>query len=51
MLAHYVEFFKRVQANAPGGVPPPIATTDGVHFDRAPLPEELPALLAYLQRL
>ena len=51
VLAHYVEFFKRVQANAPGGVPPPIATTDGVHFDRAPLPEELPALLAYLQRL
>ena len=51
VVAHYVEFFKRVQVNAPGGVPPPIATTDGVHFDRAPLPEELPALVAYLRKL
>jgi hypothetical protein len=51
LVAHYVEFFKRVKAVAPGGIPPPVATTDGVHFDRAPLPEELPALLAYLRKL
>jgi cytochrome c peroxidase len=51
VVAHYIEFFKRVQANAPGGIPPPIATTDGIHFDRAPKPEEVPALLAYLRKL
>jgi hypothetical protein len=51
VVAHYVEFFKRVEAVAPGGVPPPVATTDGVHFDRAPKPEEVPALLAYLRKL
>jgi cytochrome c peroxidase len=51
MVDHYVEFFKRVQANAPPGVVPPIATTDGVHFDRAPAPEERSALLAYLRKL
>jgi hypothetical protein len=51
LVAHYVEFFKRVQANAPGGVPPPVATTDGIHFDRAPQPAELPALIAYLKKL
>jgi cytochrome c peroxidase len=51
MVDHYVEFFKRVQATAPPGVVPPIATTDGVHFDRAPAPEERAALLAYLRKL
>ena len=51
VVAHYIEFFKRVQAVAPGGVVPPVATTDGVHFDRAPKPEEVPALLAYLRKL
>jgi cytochrome c peroxidase len=51
MVDHYVEFFKRVKANAPPGVVPPIATTDGVHFDRAPAPEERAALLAYLRKL
>jgi cytochrome c peroxidase len=48
---HYVQFFKRVQANAPPGVVPPVATTDGVHFDRALQPEEREALVAYLRTL
>jgi len=48
---HYVEFYKRVQATAPPGVVPPIASTDGVHFDRALLPEERDALVAYLRTL
>jgi cytochrome c peroxidase len=52
MLDHYVEFFKRVKANtAPGAPIPPVASTDGVHFDRQPLPEERDALLAYLRKL
>jgi len=52
MVDHYIEFFKRVRANAvPGGPVPPIATTDGVHFDRAPTPEERAALIAYLRKL
>jgi hypothetical protein len=46
-----MEFFKRVQANAAPGVVPPIASTDGVHFDRRPAPEERAALLAYLRKL
>ncbi len=49
VVDHYIEFFKRVEANlAP--VAPPIASTDGVHFDRRPLPEERDALVAYLRR-
>jgi cytochrome c peroxidase len=51
VVDHYMEFFKRVQANAPPGLVPPVATTDGVHFDRRPTPEERAALLAYLRRL
>lgn len=51
VVDHYMEFFKRVQANAPPGTVPPIASTDGVHFDRRPTPEERAALLAYLRRL
>jgi cytochrome c peroxidase len=52
VVAHYVQFFKRVEANAPpGGPPPPVATTDGVHFDRIPKPDEVPALVAYLKKL
>ena len=52
VVDRYIEFFKRVQANtAPGAPPPPVATTDGVHFDRRPLPEERAALLAYLRKL
>ena len=51
VVDHYIEFFKRVRVNAPPGVVPPIATTDGVHFDRQPAPEEREALLAYLRKL
>ena len=40
VVDHYIEFFKLVQANtAPGAPIPPLATTDGVHFDRRPTPE------------
>jgi cytochrome c peroxidase len=51
VVDHYVEFYKRVQAIAPPGVVPPVASTDGVHFDRIPLPQERAALLAYLRKL
>jgi hypothetical protein len=52
VVNHYIQFFKRFQANAVPGAPiPPAASTDGVHFDRIPLPEEVPALLAYLRKL
>ena len=42
---------ERVQVIAPPGTVPPVASTDGIHFDRIPLPEEVPALLAYLRKL
>jgi hypothetical protein len=51
MVDHYIELFKRIKANALNGVPPPVATTDGVNFDRQPKPEERIALLAYLRKL
>jgi cytochrome c peroxidase len=51
VVDHYIEFFKRVQVNAAPGVVPPNSTTDGVHFDRAPRPEEREALVAYLHKL
>ena len=52
MVDHYIALFKRVEANyVPGSVVPPIVTTDGVHFDRRPRPEELKALIAYLKKL
>lgn len=51
VIDHYIEFFKRVQVNAAPGVVPPIATTDGIHFDRRPTVEERAALLAYLLKL
>ena len=51
VVDHYIEFFKRVEVAAPPGVVPPVATTDGVNFDRAPRPEERAALLAYLRKL
>ena len=51
MVDHHIEFFKRVNVIAPPGVVPPVATTDGLHFDRQPLPEEREALLAYLRKL
>jgi cytochrome c peroxidase len=52
MVDHYIEFFKRVKANWVPGTPiPPIATTDGVNFDRAPTVAEREALIAYLRKL
>ena len=51
VVDHYIEFFKSVKALAPPGPPPPVASTDGVHFDRQPQPEERAALVAYLRRL
>lgn len=51
MVDHYIEFFKFVKATTPAGVIPPIASTDGVNFDRQPRPEERAALLAYLRTL
>ncbi len=51
VVDHYIEFFKRVQVTAPLSTAPPVASTDGVHFDRIPTPEERPALLAYLRKL
>ena len=51
VVDHYIEFFKRVRAVAPPGVVPPVATTDGVNFDRRPTLEERAALLAYLRKL
>jgi cytochrome c peroxidase len=52
VIDHYMAFFTQLRVlTAPGAPPPPPTTTDGVHFDRAPLPEERAALLAYLRRL
>jgi cytochrome c peroxidase len=49
VVDHYIEFFKRVKAlNA---TPPPVASTNGVDFNRQPLPEERAALIAYLKKL
>jgi cytochrome c peroxidase len=52
VVDHYMAFFTQLRVlTAPGAPPPPPTTTDGVHFDRAPLPEERRALLAYLRKL
>jgi hypothetical protein len=52
VVDHYVQFFKRIEAlTAPGVAASPAASTDGVHFDRIPRPEERAALLAYLRKL
>jgi cytochrome c peroxidase len=51
VVDHYVQFFKRIEALAAPGVFSPAASTDGMHFDRAPRPEERAALLAYLRKL
>ncbi|HYJ42292.1 MAG TPA: hypothetical protein VEW08_15975 [Steroidobacteraceae bacterium] len=51
VVEHYVEFYKRVRAGAAPGVVPPVASTDGINFDRQPQPEEIEALLAYLKKL
>lgn len=48
MLDHYDAFFRFVSATVPTA---PMLTTDGVHIDRPPKPEERAALLAYLRRL
>ncbi len=51
VVQHYIEFFNFVRATAPPNVVLPVASTDGVNWDRQPRPEEVPALLAYLRRL
>jgi cytochrome c peroxidase len=51
VVDHYVQFFKRVLTIAPPGVVSPVVSTDGVHVDRPPRPEERAALLAYLRTL
>jgi cytochrome c peroxidase len=51
VVDHYIEFYKRVRAGAPPGTVPPVASTDGIHFDRQPRPEEIESLLAYLKKL
>ena len=51
VVDHYIEFFKRLKAIAAPGTAQPAASTDGVSFDRQPLPEERAALLAYLRKL
>jgi cytochrome c peroxidase len=52
VVDHYTAFFKRVQANLPPNAKlPPAISTDGVHADRPPAPEEIAALLAYMRKL
>ena len=51
VVDHYIELFKEIQATSPPGVFPPVASTDGSHFDRIPKPEEVAALVAYLRKL
>lgn len=51
VVDHYIQFYKFVRAQQPPGVVPPVASTDGVNFDREPKPEERTALLAYLRTL
>jgi hypothetical protein len=51
VVDHYVQFFKRIETLGAPGVFSPAASTDGMHFDRAPRPEERAALLAYLRKL
>lgn len=48
VLDHYDAFFRFVSATVPTA---PMLTTDGVHIDRPPKPEERAALLAYLRKL
>jgi len=51
VVDHYVQLFKEIEAASPPGVVPPVASTDGVHFDRIPKTEEREALVAYLRKL
>jgi len=53
VVDHYIEVFKFIKVGAPPppAPAPPVASTDGVNFDRRPAPEERAALLAYLRKL
>lgn len=51
VVEHYIQFFNFVRATAPPNVVLPVASTDGVNWDRQPKREEVKALLAYLRRL
>jgi cytochrome c peroxidase len=51
VVDHYIAFYKFARAQQPPGVVPPVASTDGVNFDRQPSPEERAALVAYLRTL
>jgi cytochrome c peroxidase len=51
VVDHYIELFKLIKVVAPPGPPPPVASTDGVNFDRAPTLAERASLLAYLRKL
>ncbi len=53
VVDHYIELFKFIKVTAPPSPAPapPVASTDGVKFDRQPAPEERAALLAYLRKL
>ncbi len=53
VVDHYIEVFKFIKVGAPPppAPAPPVASTDGVNFDRQPAPEERAALLAYLRKL
>jgi cytochrome c peroxidase len=51
VVDHYIELFKLIKALSPPGPPPPIASTDGINFNRQPSPAERAALLAYLRKL
>ena len=53
VVDHYIELFKFIKVTAPPfpAPAPPVASTDGVKFDRQPAPEERAALLAYLRKL
>jgi cytochrome c peroxidase len=52
VIDHYVAFFQRAEVlSRLQGVVLPVASTNGVTFDRIPRPEEREALLAYLRSL
>lgn len=51
VVDHYIAFFNFVRAQQPPGAFPPVASTNGVAFDRQIQPEEKAALVAYLKRL
>jgi cytochrome c peroxidase len=51
VVDHYIQFFNFVKATSPPNVVPPVASTDGMNWDRQPRPEERAALLAYLRKL